>query len=67
MEVDDIADIIGLHKYFVKSKYMPKAINFGKVEIAKKIDQLCSLNNQLCQFKGDKKILVEKFFLSFQK
>lgn len=67
METDAIADIIGIPAYFVKSKYMSKALNFGKSEIAKKIDQLCNLNNQLIDFRGDKKFLIEKFFLSFQK
>ena len=66
-EVEDIADIVGIPKFLVKTRYLPWALSFGKNGLAKKIDGICNLNIQLRLFKGDKKILFEKFIYSFLK
>lgn len=66
-EKDDIADIIGIPKFLLKTKYLPWALSFGRNNIAKKIDGVCNLNVQLRLFKGDKKILFEKFIYSFSR
>jgi len=64
-EADDIADIIGIPKFMVKIKYLPRALSFGKEGIASKIDAICNLDAQLRLFKGDKSLLVEKFIMGF--
>lgn len=65
MEANDIADIVNIPRFLVKTKYLPRAIAFGKNRIASKIDSICNLNIRLRLFKGDKKILFEKFILGF--
>lgn len=62
---DDIADIINIPRFLMKTRYMPRAQAFGKYKIAEKIDSICNLNVQLRLFKGDKKILMERFILGF--
>jgi DNA polymerase III delta subunit len=62
---DDIADIINIPRFLVKTRYMPRAQAFGKNKIAAKIDSICNLNVHLRLFKGDKKILMERFILGF--
>jgi len=66
-EIDDVADIVGIPKFLVKTKYLPWALSFGKNRIASKIDGICNLNIQLRLFRGDKKILFERFIYSFKK
>ena len=62
---DDIADIISIPRFLVKTRYMSRAQAFGKHKIAAKIDSICQLNVQLRLFKGNKKILLERFILGF--
>jgi DNA polymerase III delta subunit len=64
-EIDDIADIVGIPRFMVKLRYMPKALAFGKDGIASKIDAICHLDAQLRSFKGDKRLLFERFILEF--
>jgi DNA polymerase III delta subunit len=64
-EVDDIADIVGIPRVLMKLRYMPRALTMGKETIASKIDAVCNLDVQLRSFKGDKKLLVERFIMSF--
>lgn len=64
-EADDIADIVGLPRFLVKTKYLPKALGLGKSAISAKIDQLCHLDARVRTFKGDKRILIEQFIYSF--
>jgi DNA polymerase III delta subunit len=66
-EKDVIADIVGIPKFLLKTKYLPWALSFGKDNIAQKIDGICNLNIQLRLFKGDKKIIFEKFIYNFSK
>jgi len=62
---EDIADIVGLPRYLLKTKYLPKAVVLGKSFVADKMDHLCKLDVQLRKFKGNKKIIVENFFYKF--
>lgn len=64
-EVNDIAEIVGIPAFLVRTKYMPRAIAFGKNKIASKINEVYDLDVRLRLFKGDKKILLEKFILDF--
>jgi len=66
LEVADVADIIGIPKFLVTTKYLPKALSFGKHGIASKINALCYLDVQMRLFKGDKRILFEKFITDFK-
>ncbi|RKY78060.1 hypothetical protein DRQ07_08015 [candidate division KSB1 bacterium] len=67
MEEDDIANIVGIPKFLVKTKYLPKAVLFGKNNISNKINFLCNLDIQMRLFKGDRRILFEHFLYSFSK
>lgn len=62
---DDIADIISIPRFLVKTRYMPRAQAFGKNRIAAKIDTICNLNVQLRLFKGNKRVLMERFIIGF--
>ena len=67
MEENDIANIVGIPKFLVKTKYLPKAVLFGKNNISNKIDSLCNLDIQMRLFKGNRRILFEHFLYSFSK
>jgi DNA polymerase III delta subunit len=65
MSDNDVAEIIGIPLFLLKKKYLPRLSNLGKNFIASKIDSLCRLDVQLRVFRGDKKILFDRFILSF--
>ena len=62
---NDIADIIGIPLFLLRKKYLPRITSLGKDFIAARIDALCRLDVQLRTFRGDKKILFDRFILSF--
>lgn len=64
--VNDIAEIIGLAPFLVKTRYLPRAKAFGKAQIAAKINAVCALDVKSRLFRGDKRILMEKFILDFK-
>lgn len=64
-EVNDIAEIIGIPPFLVRTRYMPKALSFGKKKISEKINAICMLDVRLRLFKGDNRILMEKFICDF--
>jgi DNA polymerase III delta subunit len=63
--VDAIADILGVPKFLVGSKYLPKALALGKGFLIKQMGKLCDLDINIRSFKGDKKALVERFIYGF--
>jgi len=65
-DINDIADIIGLPPFIVRTKYMPKALAFGKNRIAQKIDEVCQLGVKSRLFRGDQRVLMENFILDFK-
>jgi DNA polymerase-3 subunit delta len=65
MTPEDIADIVGIPRYILKTKYLSKAVALGKSFVSDKMDQLCKLDVQLRKFKGNKKILIENFIFKF--
>ena len=65
MEVNDIAGIIGIPGFILKKKYLPRISSLGKDFIASKIDGLCRLDAHLRNFRGDKKVLFERFIMNF--
>jgi DNA polymerase III, delta subunit len=65
LDIDNIADIVGIPRFIVKTRYLPKIQSLGKAFIASKIDALCQIDAQLRLFKGDRKILLERFIFSF--
>jgi DNA polymerase III delta subunit len=67
MPTKDISEIIGIHEYILKTKYLSRINILGKNFIASKIDLLCNMDVQLRLFKGDKRIIFEKFIQSFAK
>jgi len=62
---NDIANIIGIPLFLIRSKYVPKITVLGKEFISAKIDSLCKLDAHLRSFRGDKKILFDRYILSF--
>jgi DNA polymerase-3 subunit delta len=67
IEPDAIAEIVGIPRFLVKTKYMSWAQALGKVFIASKLDELCDLDVSLRTFKGDKKILFERYIIGFSR
>ena len=63
--VDAIADIIGIPRFHVASKYLPKALSLGKEFLIKQIDRLCVLDFRVRSFGGCKRVLIEDFFYGF--
>ena len=62
---DNIAEIIGLPKFIVKTKYLPRALAMGKESLAGYLSKTIDLDANLRIFKGDKRILMESFFYQF--
>lgn len=65
VDVKDIADIVGMPFFLVKTKYLPRITSLGRNYIASKINALCDVDVALRLFKGDKRIIMERYFLSF--
>jgi len=65
MPPDDIAGILGIPKFIVKIRYLPRALSLGKCGIAKEMDRLCVLDVALRKFSGSKKLLMENFIFGF--
>jgi DNA polymerase III delta subunit len=65
MDAEDIAGILSIPAFLIKTKYLPRVSNLGKSFIASKIDALCNLDAQLRNFRADKKILFDRFILGF--
>jgi len=63
--VDAIADILGMSKFLVGSKYLPKALTLGKSFFIKRLNQLGELDLGIRSFKGEKRVLIERFMYSF--
>jgi len=64
---EDIASIVGIPSFHVKTRYLPRALAMGKHEIADKIDQICGLEIGFRSFRGDKRVLFDRFIFSFSK
>ena len=65
LDIDNISDIVGIPRFIVKTRYLSKIQALGKAFIASKLDALCQIDTQLRLFKGDKRILLERFIFSF--
>lgn len=65
MSPDDIASIIGLPKFIIKTKYLPKAQALGAPFIAECLNRVRDLDFKIRIFKGDKKLLLENFIFRF--
>jgi len=64
-DMKDIAEIVGVPFFVLKTKYASRINSLGKKFLATKIDSVCKLDVQLRLFKGNKRVLVENFFLNF--
>jgi DNA polymerase III delta subunit len=64
---NDIASIVGIPRFLLTTRYLPKALAFGKNFIMEKINYICDLEVQLRKFKGNKRILIERFLFKFSK
>jgi len=62
---DEIADIIGIPVFLVRTRYLPGAVTLGKSAVVKALNSLCDLDVQLRLFKGDRRILIDRFIMSF--
>jgi len=63
---DDIASILGIPAFILKTKYLSKALSLGQARLEKIFDAICTLDVQLRTFKGDKKILINQFVFEFK-
>ena len=66
LDIDNISDIVGIPRFIVKTRYLSKIQALGKAFIASKLENLCQIDTQLRLFKGDRKILLERFIFSFK-
>ena len=64
--LDNISDLVGIPRFIVKTRYLSKIQGLGKAFIASKLEALCLIDTQLRLFKGDKRILLERFIFSFK-
>lgn len=65
MSPDDIASVIGLPRFIIKTKYLPKAQSLGPRFIANILNNVRDLDLNIRTFKGDKRILLENFVYQF--
>jgi DNA polymerase III delta subunit len=65
MSVEEIGDILMIPGFIVRTKYMPRALSIGKRGLATYLNRACELDANLRLFRGDKKLLVEKFIYGF--
>ena len=65
MDPADIASVLRIPKFYLVSRYMPRALSLGKSEIARQLSSLADLDVQLRSFKGDRKVLLERFIYGF--
>ena len=66
LDIDNISDLVGIPRFIVKTRYLSKIQGLGKAFIASKLEALCLIDTQLRLFKGDKRILLERFIFSFK-
>lgn len=62
---DEISDIVGIPVFLVRTRYMPGAITLGKAAVIRALNALCDLDVQLRLFKGDRRILIDRYLMSF--
>jgi len=61
---EDIASILRIPRYILRTKYLPKVNNLGRTILGKMYDSLCTLDVQVRQFSGEKKRVLENYLLS---
>ena len=62
---DEVADIVGIPRFLVKTRYLPAALALGKSNVLGKLDALCDVDARIRTFKGDKRIILDRFIYSF--
>lgn len=58
---DDIADIVGIPRFLLRTKYLSRAMALGKSYISDRLSKLCEAEAGMRTFKGDKNILMYRF------
>lgn len=66
MDAKDIADIVGIPSFILKTKYLSSVLSLGRAFIASRMESLCVVDASLRSFRGNKRIVMERYFLSFQ-
>lgn len=66
IDVKDIAEIVGIHPFILKTKYLSHILSLGRNFVASRMEALCTVDMLLRSFRGDKRIIMERYFLSFQ-
>ena len=61
LESDDIADIVGIPKFLVRTRYLPRALALGKSYISGRLNKLCEMEAEMRVFKSNKNILMYRF------
>lgn len=65
MDVESSAEVVGLPKFLVKIKYLPRALSYGRHSLAKCLDWVQELDSEIRKFKSDRDVLIERFILRF--
>ena len=63
--VQEISESVGISKYYLSTKYLMNALRLGESGIAAMYRDVCSLSVKTRLFKGDPRILFERFILTF--
>jgi hypothetical protein len=63
MSPDDIGAILNIPGFLIKTRYLPRVLNLGKVRLAKYLSRLSSLDSKIKLF-PDKKIPIFSFIFS---
>lgn len=62
---DDIADIVGIPRFLVKTRYLPRALGLGKSWIFTRLEALAALDVNLRVFRGNRAVLLDRLIFSF--
>jgi DNA polymerase III delta subunit len=64
MRPDEMAAMVAIPPYLIKTRYLPRATAWGRRRIGDFIDALCRLMTRLGTFQGDQSILVDALILN---
>jgi DNA polymerase III delta subunit len=64
VNVEGIADIIGIPAFLIRSRYMSRSKSIGRSVLGKWLEGTVTLEAKMRTFKGDKKVLLNNFIIS---
>lgn len=62
---DSISEVIGIPRFIVKTRYLPRALALGKSKIANYMDKISALEIDLRRTLLNKRVIFERFIFNF--